>query len=135
MNKVYQFSRDGKFLAVFNNVFEAAKVTKLVRSSIVRACTGKTKYYSNSIWRYNIDKIFTKYEIDSEELKKELKESAKIHKTARIRQLSLDGKLIATWDSAYLAAISLGLKQGNICNVCKGKNATAYGFKWEYDNE
>lgn len=130
MNKVYQFSRDGEFLAVFNNVYEAAKETKLVRSSISRACNGGAKYYANFIWRYKKD---INQKLDSAELKKELVESSKIHKTLRIRQLTLDGELIRVWDSAYLVAVSTGFKQANICNVCRGKNRTAYGCKWEYD--
>ena len=52
-----------------------------------------------------------------------------------IRQLDLDGNVIATYDGMADAARANGFSRGSINNVCLGKADTAYGYKWEYVDE
>ena len=50
-----------------------------------------------------------------------------------IKQISLDGTLVAIWPSIMEASRN-GFNQGNICQCCQGKYKTYKGFKWEYLN-
>ena len=46
------------------------------------------------------------------------------------------GKIIESFNSLADAARSVGKNRvGDIVNVCKGINKTAYGYKWEYANK
>lgn len=54
-------------------------------------------------------------------------------KSKSMLQFSIDGKLLNTWESARLAARTLGYNQGNISQCCVGKFKTMYGYKWKYD--
>ena len=54
-------------------------------------------------------------------------------KTAkRVRQLTMDGQFIKSWDSIQEAALAIGNRQGNISNVCAGRCKSSGGYKWEY---
>ena len=50
----------------------------------------------------------------------------------RVQQLTLDGKVVATYGSIKEAEKLFSNKGCNICNCCKGKSASAYGYRWRY---
>lgn len=52
-----------------------------------------------------------------------------------VQQLTLDGKLIATFQSQIEAERQTGIHQGNICQVCKGNLKQTGGFLWRYADE
>ena len=53
-----------------------------------------------------------------------------------ILQMTTDGEFVRKFDSAKEAGLSLGvLKYSCIIAVCKGKQKTAYGYKWRYEDE
>ena len=52
-----------------------------------------------------------------------------------IRQLDLDGNLVATYSGIGEAARATGYSNGSIWNVCRGRTNQAYGFRWEYEDE
>lgn len=61
--------------------------------------------------------------------------AAKIH-TKRVEQYTLDGQLIAVFDSAQSAAEAVGCsKTDQIRNVCRGRAETCRGFVWKYADE
>lgn len=49
-----------------------------------------------------------------------------------ILQFSKEGDFIRKWDSATQVERELGFYQGYISSCCKGKEKSAYGFKWFY---
>lgn len=52
-----------------------------------------------------------------------------------ILQFSKDGVFIKEWDSATIFGESIGKEvSGNIIACIKGKQNTAYGYKWKYKN-
>lgn len=60
----------------------------------------------------------------------------RIHKRKPILQLDNNGILIKEWDSATSFGQHLGKDVGgNIIACIKGKQKTAYGYKWAYKNE
>lgn len=52
-----------------------------------------------------------------------------------VKQLSLDGNIIKTFSMINEAARETGVNSTQISRVCKGKNKTAGGYKWEYMEE
>ena len=55
-------------------------------------------------------------------------------KSCRINQLTLDGKLAKVWDSISQIEKELGYKKSTIVDVCRGRQRSAYGFRWEYSD-
>ena len=41
-------------------------------------------------------------------------------------------RFIKSWNSGTEIKRTLGYSNGNICNCCRGKQKTAYGYKWQY---
>lgn len=54
----------------------------------------------------------------------------------KVRQLYIDGKVKAEFNSIREAAKSLGKEKPtditHIIDVCRGRRKSAYGYKWEY---
>ena len=53
----------------------------------------------------------------------------------RVIQMDLDGNVIATFNSITEAGESIGKTRHAVNKVCIGKNKTAGGFKWKYEDE
>lgn len=52
----------------------------------------------------------------------------------QVAQLSMDGKVIATFPSTREAERQTGISSDCICRVCKGRSSHAGGYKWKYVN-
>lgn len=52
-----------------------------------------------------------------------------------ILQFNINGEFIKEWDCANRIQIELGFESSSIGRVCKGKQKTAYGFKWRYKTD
>lgn len=53
-------------------------------------------------------------------------------KFKKVRQLTLDGKSIAVFDSIKQAALALGIQSQNITKCCKGLRTKTGGYGWCY---
>lgn len=53
-------------------------------------------------------------------------------KGKKVSQFTLDGALVASYDSLTLAARALGAKKCNIGLACKGHQKTSNGYVWRY---
>ena len=47
-------------------------------------------------------------------------------------QMSLDGEVIARWDSTIKVKEKLGYSDWSVKQCCRGNRRTAYGYKWQY---
>lgn len=56
-------------------------------------------------------------------------------KRKQVEQLTLDGKLLKTWNSMTDIYNELNYRWGNISAVCRGKKDYAYGYKWKYRSD
>ena len=56
----------------------------------------------------------------------------KPHLYKPVVQYDLQGNFIKEWESLQHAALSLGKRNSNICECCKGKIKTAYGYIWKH---
>jgi group I intron endonuclease len=109
-----------------------------------RMSEGRIRYFSNggSVWNkggHYSDLMREKFRVSMWENKEVQARKGKTRverkcKFIPVVQLSLDGTPIRKWDSISKASRTLnkGSVAGHISNVCNGKSATAYGFKWEY---
>lgn len=52
-----------------------------------------------------------------------------------VLQLMKDGTLVRVWPSIIEVERQLHFYQSSICNCCRGKRHSAYGYKWRYVNE
>jgi len=50
-------------------------------------------------------------------------------------QYNLNGEFIKKWDGATLVSKLFSWNPGNISDCCRGKQKTAYGFIWKYENQ
>lgn len=50
----------------------------------------------------------------------------------KIQQLTIDGKLVNTWDFAFEAKRKFNYNTTSIWECCEGKRKSAYGYKWQY---
>lgn len=64
-----------------------------------------------------------------------IKRGAESPKARPINQLSLNGDLLYKFNSLSEIRDKFGYDISNIVKVCKGKQKTAYGYKWEYSTE
>lgn len=53
----------------------------------------------------------------------------------KIKQYSLDGELIRSWDSLSEAAKTLGFPVSNIHRCCQGLIKTSNGFVWRFQED
>ncbi|WP_295902914.1 NUMOD4 domain-containing protein [uncultured Alistipes sp.] len=52
----------------------------------------------------------------------------------RVKQISLDGKILKIWDSTMAIERALKYSSANIAACCRLKFRTMYGYIWRYDN-
>lgn len=62
---------------------------------------------------------------------------SKPHNQRKVNQYDLNNNYIKTWNSIaeFLKENNINLKNSGITSCCKGKQKTAYGYKWKYADE
>lgn len=63
------------------------------------------------------------------------KEMFSYNNSKEILQITTDNIIIGVWENMKVASQHFGGHPTNICNVLKGKNKTAFGFKWLYSKD
>lgn len=77
-------------------------------------------------------KSFTSQHIEN--LKKGIKNRKPFIKTSKqVNQYDLNGKFIKCFNSSKEADIEMGGTGNNVASCCRGRQKTAYGFKWKYE--
>lgn len=61
----------------------------------------------------------------------------KPHNQRKVNQYDLNNNYIKTWNSIieFLKENNINLKNSGITSCCKGKQKTAYGYKWKYADD
>lgn len=118
--KIYQYDLEGNFIKEFNHAVEAGDFINFKSySKINSAAKGKRKKAGNYQWSYEKKESLTKYNrerIISQEHKMLLVDRFSIP----VLQYSIDDKFIKEWESAKLAAKTLGLDYPSIINYLNG---------------
>lgn len=125
---VNQYSLDGKYIKTYDSYIDAANGNLTIAHSIGQCCNGKLQTANGYQWKNyknNKDDIApaTNYKL----------------KTRKVKQFSLDGIYIQTFNSLIEAARSLTEESkarttaNQIQQVCKHNRKTAKGYIWEYE--
>ena len=121
--KVIQYSLDGKKLAEYVSISEAARQTNSTAEKIILCCQYQRKTHNNFQWRYKEEEASS---IQSVEKPKTL--------AKRVAQLdSKTGEILNIYDSMRQAAKAVGGTQSAITHVIKGDKSTKThkGFGWK----
>jgi len=121
-SKVYQYTKDGKFLKEFNSVGIASKELKIKVGSISNALNGiRNKVLKNFIFRTDYYKS----------LPKNILEKHVDSRHRKILQYDLNGNFIKEWDCC--SDIQKKFKVGsNLSSVLTGKRNHTCGYIWKY---
>lgn len=120
---VFQYSISGQLIARYKSVAEAARIAKISRGQIHKACSGDGCHKAAGyIWRYVNPKP---QHIARLEKMRQYKLSTSVV------QMKTDGEVVAIYDSFSDAAKAVGCKSpSSIHNAVSGKAKTSCGFKW-----
>ncbi|MBK8787019.1 MAG: hypothetical protein IPN43_11140 [Chitinophagaceae bacterium] len=125
--KVTQYQMDGKRVAVYPTINDAAKATGIGHSLISNVLHKKNSSAGNFYWQEGdgdskIDLSLHKY---GEVLRARNRQKP-------IEQYSRVGEYLQTFNSIKEAALHLGIHTTSVIGALKGKQQTAGGFKWKY---
>lgn len=127
LKPVIQISLNGDFVKEYESISKASEFTGYIASAISYCCKGKRKTANGFRWLYKED-----YEKLNEPLGK-IEYEKRIAKP--IVQLTLSGDFVCEYYSIYKAAEVVNCSGLGICNCCKGKRKSAYGYKWLYADD
>lgn len=118
--KVKQYDINGKFIAEYNSIREASRVTNIDHSLIMRCCKRKMKHAGEFLWSYSENEPIIPDKIRLS--------------TRKVGQYdAITNKLIETYDSIKEATEAVnGKSPSNIANVCHNRQSIAYGFVWRF---
>lgn len=117
---VSQYTKDGEYVATYNNFSEAARETGGDPAWIRKICNGHNALSADSQWRYSEDKPPGKF------FRKGMK---------RVRKYGMDGSFIAEYRNARTASAESGCGYVNILNCLSGRKDSAHGFQWRYEDQ
>ena len=120
--KVKMYSMDGTYLQTFDSIREAALFANTSDGGIGKVCRGSRISAGGYLWKYEGE---AKRKIEVTSPKQPTNKRA-------ILQLSLDGKVIAEYESVQAAAVALRICYPNIIHCAKGEIKTYKGYKWRY---
>ena len=109
---VLQYDLEGNFIKEWPSAAEAKR--QLGIDNITVVCSGKRKTAGGFIWKYGTNNYSSE--------------------TKSVAQYSLDGKLIATYKSAWEAGKKLNLDPSSIYKVCTGKANSCGRYIWKFNN-
>jgi len=115
---ITQYNLDGKAIAEYSSVNEAAKQTGFTAATLLDCAYKRTRVSNGFVWRF-----------DSDLYKGEFKHYS-VGKP--VTQFTLTGKKIKTYHTIQAAAQASSLTSDNIQKNVKGENKTAGGFIWKY---
>lgn len=126
---VVKLGLDGYLIRRYKSLVTAAKEEGVTKGNLANICVNRNgkKTLNGFVFMYEKDYLengFVGY--DNPRLKK-------------VEQYDLDGNYIRTFDSVKLAYASTGYTASNgaanISAVCRGRQKSAYGYKWRYADD
>lgn len=130
--KVNQFDLNKNYIATYPSLQEASKAVNANNQYYIKSCCeGKVSKAHGFLWQYykeeNIINGIPKWD-NSIKMKKSQKR--------KVIQYDLNMNELARYDSVSEAAKALGKKKfSGISEVCSGKQKTAGGFIWRYEED
>ena len=123
---VYQFDRQGDFIAKYESLKKAEQATNVNNSNISECANGLSQTAFNYIWIFEED-------LDQlQERVKKVNERRFNKRGIKINQYTLDGEFMKTYQSGSEIERLYDYDCGFIGQCCKGKYKQAYGYVWRY---
>lgn len=123
--KVLQFSLDDIFIKEWECISEIQRELGYYTTNISKCCKGRLNHAYGYNWRYK----------KMSDMEKEFKPKEQGRKKRSVLQIDNNGDVIKIWDYINEIHKTLGFLSSNIVSVCKGRQKTANGFIWKYNNE
>lgn len=121
---IHQYDMTGKYIQTFSSMGEAERATGTPHGNIIKVLKGERKSANKFRWSEEYYENLPDYFFHSP-----------TNKITPVAQYDLQHNLIKIYPSlsaASLAMIGSSKGCGNISNVCRQKQHTAYGYKWEF---
>ncbi len=115
LKTVYQFSSSGKLIGEWASLELAAKSVLGKKKGVSNACLGYNRTYKGCYWSY--DRNFT---------------PSKDSRKKGVYQYSMDGGLIAKYESVSDASRQIGMSKSSISRVCRKERIQSGGYIWKY---
>lgn len=116
--KVFQYELDtGTLVGTYDNLTTASEAINVTKKSISNVCLGIDKTCKGYYWSY----AFIERYIPQIDLRKK-----------QVIQLSLEGNLLNTFDSASQASKMTGVSKSCITRCCRAERTQSKGFLWRY---
>nr|WP_315167524.1 NUMOD1 domain-containing DNA-binding protein [uncultured Flavobacterium sp.] len=116
--KVFQYELDtGTLVGTYDNLASASEAINVTKKSISNVCLGIDKTCKGYYWSY----AFIERYIPQIDLRKK-----------QVIQLSLEGNLLNTFDSASQASKMTGVSKSCITRCCRAERTQSKGFLWRY---
>lgn len=126
--KVYQYSKIGELIKIWNSAREASEAFGVGSSSIRACCRRYYKMIAGYIWRYE-DDVLTDEDINWCNERK----NPKLHKA--VDQYTKIGEFITTYESRTDAELKTGADKSAIGRCCDNKQRTSMGYIWRHHGE
>lgn len=117
---VYQYDLNGLFVKKWDCISDASRHYGCKPSTIVNCFMGRIKSCKGFMWK--------QFDSTPPSIIPPLKTK---NYPRLIIQKSMDGKIIKKWNGYRQIVSETNFRCGDICECCKGKQKSAYGFLWE----
>lgn len=116
---VNQYTLNGTFVARYESASKAAQQVGLKRHlTIIMCCRRERNMAAGYLWRFDCDTDLS---------------YNPIMRQRKVVQLDINGNFIARFNSIKEASSNTKSNIGHICSCCNGKQKTANGYKWMYE--
>ena len=123
---VSQYDSTGKLVATFSGMHEAQRKTGISHNSICAVCNGRQTNAGGYYWRHGNASF-----LDTSAIQQERKARKRLIRGTKVKQLSMEGNEISTFNSLQDAAETIGCQWTSISACIRGIYKSAGGFKWE----
>ncbi|MCP5054326.1 MAG: hypothetical protein GY940_44570 [bacterium] len=125
---VVQFDLNGKFIAEYDTIADAARSAGAANASNIKGCLERRYHYASGfLWRYREDPRFSEGITDIEPL-----DRTKGNYAGPILQFGLDGKFIAQYSNSRKAGEAVGVSYNCILLCAQGKLRISRKFQWRF---
>ena len=114
---VSQYTLDGELIKTYESASKAAKDLGLNSNNIRKACKGKINSSGGFLWAYPGEEAVYKQNFRKD-----------------VAQYSLNGELVAVYQSGAEAYRKTGVNSSEISLCCNGKRKTSGGYIWKFYN-
>ena len=129
---IIQYDKNGKYIAEYNSIVEAQKITGCTCSMIEGSLSGKNKLGNGYIWRKSCEvSTDDKYQLPLSEVQKCI---PCVPNEKECYQYDKNGKFITSYKSTTNASLSIGKPQLQSCiaSCCRKENKMCNDSYWRY---